>query len=363
MLLNSEKLPSRAKAKQMSTRKVYFVRFRHGHHSPHSGYSRITEYGEKFLNSQTIPVNKPLPRWLLRDRLYWRLARGTLGYTREAIAAELKVARHILSERDCIYHFLYGESNYHYAGQLNGLRGSRIVATFHHIPSSIQKVELIDWHLRQLAALICVGTNQIDYFSSFLDPKKLHFIPLGIDVEYYQPPASSMDRDPDLCIVVGENHRDFLTLRGVIELVSYLRPQTRFVCVMPPKGIPQLGTHPNLEARSGISEDELLKLYQTASLMVMPLRDATANNAVLESMACGLPMVISDIGAVRDYVGSEGAAVVPAFDARTMAEKIIELLANPSQRNDIGEKARTQSLKFSWPLMIEQLKCVYDSLD
>lgn len=347
----------------MIKRKIYFVRFRHGHHSPHSGYSRITEYGEKILNSHTIPVNKPLPRWLFRDRIYWRLARGTPGYTREAIAAELKVARRILVEKDCIYHFLYGESNYHYAGKLNGIRGSRIVATFHHIPSSIQKVEQIDWHLRQLSALICVGTNQVDYFAKFLDPKKLHFIPLGIDVEYYQPPTSLVDQDPDLCIIIGENHRDFLTLRGVIELVSYLRPQTKFVCVMHPKGIPKIGTHPNLEVRSGIAEEELLKLYQTASLMVMPLNDATANNAVLESMACGLPMVISDIGAVRDYVDSESAAIVPAFDARKMAEKIIELLTNPSQRHELGQNARLQSLKFAWPKAIERLRCVYDSLD
>lgn len=347
----------------MSTRKIYFVRFRHSHHSPHSGYSRITEYGEKILNSKVIPVKKPLPRWLIRNRIYWRLARGTPGYTREAIAAELKVAQHALKEPNCIYHFLYGETNYHYAGKLNGLRGSRIVATFHHVPSAIQRVEQIDWHLRQLSAITCVGTNQIKYFSSFLDPKKLHFIPLGIDVEYYQPPSSSVNRDPNLCITVGENYRDFLTLRGVIELVSYLRPQTRFVCVMPAKSIPKLGTHPNLEIRSGIPEEELLKLYHTASLMVMPLLDATANNGVLEGMACGLPMVVSDVGAIRDYVNPEGAAIMPAFDTRKMAEKIIELLTDQVQRDEIGQQARLQSLKFAWPAIIERLKNVYDSLD
>ena len=347
----------------MSARKIYFVRFRYSHHSPHSGYSRIAEYGEKLLGGKTIPVKKSLPRWLLRNRIYWRLARGTPGYTREAIAAELKVARHILKEPNCIYHFLYGETNYHYAGKLNGLRGSRIVATFHHVPSAIQKAAQIDWHLRQLSAITCVGTNQIEYFSSFLDPKKLHFVPLGIDVEYYQPPSSPEDRDPDLCITVGENYRDFLTLRGVIELVSYLRPQTKFVCVVPPKGIPKLGTHPNLTVQSGIPEEELLKLYQTASLMVMPLTDATANNAVLEGMACGLPVVVSDIGAVRDYASPESAAIVPAFDARNMAEKIIELLANHAQRKEIGQQARLQALKFAWPAVIEQLKNVYDSLD
>jgi glycosyltransferase involved in cell wall biosynthesis len=182
-------------------------------------------------------------------------------------------------------------------------------------------------------------------------------------VDYYQPPSAFESRDPDLCIVIGENYRDFPTLRGVIELVSYLRPKTRFVCVMPPKGFPQVGNHPNLDLRSGISEDELLNLYQTAALMVMPLHDATANNAVLESMACGLPMVISDVGAVRDYVDPAGADLLPPYDARRMAESILALLDAPQRRAEMGEHARRQSLKFAWPVVIEMVKNVYESLD
>lgn len=347
----------------MHTRKVHFVRFRYSHHSPHSGYSRISEYGEKMLNSGTIPVAKPLPRWIIRERILWRLARGTPGYTREAMAAELKVARRIFMERGCIYHFLYGETNYHYVGRLNGLRGNRIVATFHLPPVGIQKSVQIDWHLQRLSALICVGSNQVKYFSSFLDPQKLFLVPLGIDVDYYQPSAPYRDRDPDLCIIIGENYRDFPTLRGVIELVAYLRPQTRFVCVMPAEYFPRLGAHPNLELRSGIPEAELLRLYQTAAVILMPLRDATANNAILESMACGLPMIVSDVGAIRDYVTPESAAIVPAFNARAMAEKVVGLMEDPIRCAELGQQARIQALKFAWPSVIQQVKKVYESLE
>ena len=346
----------------MTSRKIRFIRFRYSHHSPHSGYSRIAEYGEKLLGGETIPVSKPVSPLLVRQRMFWRLAKGTPGYTREAMAAELSVARRVMSERDCIYHFLYGETNYHYAGMLNGLRDNHIVATFHLPPANIKKVVQIDWHLSKLEAILCVGTNQIDYFANFVDRKKLHFVPLGVDVEYYQPPASFEERDPNLCIVIGENYRDFPTLRGVIELVAYRCPQIRFVCVMPPKGFPLVGTHPNLELRSGISEDELLGLYRSASLMVMPLHDATANNAVLESMACGVPMVISDVGAVRDYVSPAAAELLPPHDARVMADRVLALLSNPQRLAEMGEQARQQSLKFAWPTVIEQLKSVYDSI-
>ena len=346
----------------MRTRKIKFVRFRFGHHSPHSGYSRITEFGDKYLNSQVIPVEKPLSRRIIRERMLWKIASGTPGYTRAAMAAELKVAQNIIREPSCIYHFLYGEITYHYAGYLNNLRDSRIVATFHLPPIGIRKSIQIDWHLKQLAAIICVGRNQVDYLSKFVDREKLHFIPLGLDVEYYQPPASFEDRDPDLCIVIGQNYRDFPTLRGVVELVAYLRPQTKFICVMSKDGFAQLGHHPNLELRTGIPEEELLSLYQTASLMVMPFIDATANNAVLESMACSLPSILSDVGAIRDYVNPDMSVLVTPHDAKEMAMKVIELLDNPEMRLDIGEKARAQSLNFTWRKTIERHKAVYESL-
>lgn len=346
----------------MHMRKINYVRFRYSHHSPHSGYSRITEFGEKYLNSQVIPVDKPLSRRIIRERMLWKISSGTPGYTRAAMAAELKVARHVLRETGCIYHFLYGEITYHYAGYLNNLRDSRIVATFHLPPAGIRKSIQIDWHLKQLAAIICVGRNQIEYFSRFIDRDKLHFIPLGLDVEYYQPPESIYDRDPDLCLIIGQNYRDFPTLRGVIELVAYLRPQTKFTCVMSPKGFANLGQHPNLELRSGIPEEELLSLYQTASLMVMPCIDATANNAVLESMACSLPAVLTDVGAIRDYVDPKGSVLVAPFDARSMAEKVIDLLDNPGKRVEIGERARVQAHNFSWEKVTEMHKSVYESL-
>jgi glycosyltransferase involved in cell wall biosynthesis len=148
----------------------------------------------------------------------------------------------------------------------------------------------------------------------------------------------------------------------VIELVSYKRPKTRFVCVMPPKNFPLIGTHPNLDLRAGIPEEELLSLYQSASLMVMPLHDATANNAVLESMACGLPMVISDVGAVRDYVNPAGAELIPPYDARCMAERVCNLMDNPQKRAEMGIQARNGALRFNWPAVIEQLQAVYQSL-
>ena len=341
---------------------VRYVVFRYSHHSPHSGYSRLAQYGVSQNNGEVITVSKPLSRKIIRERMLWRLAKGTPGYDRAAMAAELKVAGHILKEKGYIYHFLYGETTYHYSGYLNNVNGNRLLATFHLPPSGIRKAVQIDSHIRQLSAVICLGRNQQEYFAELIGPERVYFVPLGLDTEYFTPPDSFESRDPNMCLFVGENYRDFPTFRGVLELVAYKYPDIHFVAVLPSRSFDLIGQHPNLSLRSGIPESELLALYRTASVLVMPLQDAVANNAVLESMACGLPMVVTDVGAVRDYVSPESCVLVPPFNSRCMAEEVMNLLDQLDERKKLAENSRKQALKFSWPAIVKQMDTLYSAI-
>jgi glycosyltransferase involved in cell wall biosynthesis len=343
-------------------RNLRFVVFRYSHHSPHSGYSRTAEYGAKLFNSETIRVEKPLSRSLIRERMLWKISAGTPGYDRTSMAVELKTIRRMLGERNSIYHFLYGETTYHYAGVLNRRRNNHVVATFHLPPVGIRKAIQIDWHIKQLSAIVCVGNNQREYFEPIVGVERVFFAPLGVASDYFVPPESFASRDPDLCLIVGENYRDYPTLRGVIELVAYLRPKTKFVILTPPRNKELLGEHPNLTYTSGISEDELLKLYQTASVLLMPLLDATANNAILEGMSCGLPVVVTDVGAVRDYVDPACGMLTKPKQARAMAEAVVDLLDHDSERAKMSSKCREQALKFSWEESVGKLRSVYEAL-
>jgi len=125
----------------MLDRNLRFVVFRYSHHSPHSGYSRVAEYGTKLFNSETIRTEKPLSRKLIRERMLWKISAGTPGYTRTSMAVELKTVQRMLSERDSIFHFLYGETTYHYAGLLNHKRNNHVVATFHLPPVGLEFVK------------------------------------------------------------------------------------------------------------------------------------------------------------------------------------------------------------------------------
>jgi glycosyltransferase involved in cell wall biosynthesis len=346
----------------VSQSNLHYVVYRYNHHSPHSGYSLTAKFGEEILGADVIRLSKPVSKVIVRDRIYWWLAKGTPGYTREAILAELKVVLSLLKERNSTYHFLYGESTYHYAGLLEHHRGNRLIATFHAPLVGLKKRVQIDWHLKKLSGVICLGTSQMDYLSKIVGANRVFKSSLGIDVNYYVPPETFRSRDPDLCVFVGENYRDFPTLRGVIELVCYKRPNTRFVGVVPEQSHALIGVHPNLELRSGIPEGELLDLYQSASLMVLPMCEAVANNSILEAMACGLPQIVTDVGDTREYVSHDCAVLTPKNDARRMADTVLELLDATKDLERMSIAAVLQAQEFAWPKVITQLDTIYSTL-
>src|SRR5206468_3316004 len=56
-----------------------------------------------------------------------------------------------------------------------------------------------------------------------------------------------------------------------------------------------------------ISDTALLNLYNDSRLLFLPLIDATANNSLMEASACGVPIITSDLPAVREYTNNSFA--------------------------------------------------------
>jgi glycosyltransferase involved in cell wall biosynthesis len=332
------------------------VAYHHSRHSPHAGYDGLARYASAALRA------RPVSRRLVPKRLMSRLASGVLAYDWESLATELRAAADLLRRRGCTYHVLYGENTYHYLGLLEGFRRNRIVATFHLPVWAHHQAVRSERHLRRLSAVVCVGRNQLDYFTGLIGADRTFFVPHGVDAEPFTPPDDVAARDPDRYLFVGEHLRDFVTLRAALNRIAAVLPHARCVAVTGNAEVSRYDTDAGVLRRPDVSETELLRLYRGTALLLLPLIDAVASNTILEALACGLPIIATDVGAIRDYVTPECAILVPPGDAAALAAAAVELLNDTPRRQAMALAARRRALAFAWPEIVRQLRAVYDAV-
>ncbi|MGQ9698639.1 MAG: glycosyltransferase family 4 protein [Armatimonadota bacterium] len=94
------------------------------------------------------------------------------------------------------------------------------------------------------------------------------------------------------------------------------------------------------------SEGQVVQILQQSDIFLLSSLSEGIGNAVLEAMSCGLPVVTTDCGGMREAVtdGVEGF-VVPVRDPYTMADAILRLARNPELRQWMGHAARERVLR------------------
>lgn len=92
--------------------------------------------------------------------------------------------------------------------------------------------------------------------------------------------------------------------------------------------------------------DQVAELLPAFDLFVLTSRLEGVPTAVLEAMSCGLPVVVTDVGAVRELVedGITGY-IVPPLDPEAIARAILRLARAPDLRGAMGEVARRRAVE------------------
>jgi glycosyltransferase involved in cell wall biosynthesis len=103
----------------------------------------------------------------------------------------------------------------------------------------------------------------------------------------------------------------------------------------------------NIELSGWADDKKKVHLLRNALMVIMPSRYETQGIVALEAMACGKPLVVSDIPELRYVMQSEAGISFKTGDALSLAQSMKDLMAT-SERKEMGQRGREYVKGFTW---------------
>lgn len=226
------------------------------------------------------------------------------------------------------------------------------------------------------------------------DIRRVTVIPPGVDLTHFYPrPAAEararlgLDPDAHLILFVGRIE----PLKGIETLFQAVaRLRAEGLCDVRRTIVALVGGNPNASTATGDYNAELARLqrlreqldlselvtfigaqdqdalpdyYAAAEMVIMPSHYESFGMVALEAMACGTPVIASEVGGLAYLVrDGETGFHVPDRDPEILADRICRLLSNPGRRRQFGEQAARHAQAYSWQLIAERIIAVYEGV-
>ena len=189
----------------------------------------------------------------------------------------------------------------------------------------------------------------------------------GVDTELFSPnPGVARNANELLCVGrASDPNKGLVTL---IDALLYLPDSLRLTLVdyavpdnLARKRAIALGIADRVNIVGRVPLDELVALYQRATLVVVPSRYEGFGLPAAEAMACGTPVVACAAGALPEVMSTGGGGLlVPPNDPEALAAGIRKLLEDPGLRAELGVVGRKGvEAAYSWPRVARRTAEIY----
>jgi glycosyltransferase involved in cell wall biosynthesis len=317
----------------------------------HAGYERLPEYTAQLTRCEAVAIRSTRAARYLGGALAQLRGLKRQGSTSLA-HIEMRLRRRL--HRPDVTHILYGENHLEFFKvRKNWPRD--IVTTLHLPPRCWDDAQRAT--LKKLKSAILLYQRDRDFFEDHVGDGRTAIAPHGVDVEFFRPAAAPPSHEPPRLLFGGVWLRNEPMLVRVAMRLLERRPELRFDLLIPQHHVNSEFLRPLLahEASTvycGLSDAQLLRFYQCGYLMLLPMDDSGANNTILEALACGLPVVTTNVGGVADYGGGEVYPLVENNDDQAMVNLVENYLENVQFRNAVSAAARTfAATNLAWPVV------------
>lgn len=330
------------------------------HHSAYSGYERIAHYMQELCDVSVLTWGKDVPTVGTEVPTTWVWTPSTDVFLERRLLLSLS-ATFRASDFDLV-HSLYSVPGFFPSFK------SKTLATVHIVPEISPDnlwLRYKGWWQKALfsrcSGVVAVSQNLRTVVQEKYKPRRVVFIPHGIDVEHFSPEGKRKDyfdaigEGFDLvCLSLGLHGGDIqetLRLAGIFRNILFVVTGTE---------LPASPETNNVRTVSRFSETKMLEAYNSCDLFFRPLRFATANNSLLEAMSMGKAIITDKIPGVVDYLDDESAFLV---ENREYEEAFRVALDDKNDRGRRASNAFNRARQnYDWSLIAKETKEVYEEI-
>jgi glycosyltransferase involved in cell wall biosynthesis len=216
--------------------------------------------------------------------------------------------------------------------------------------------------------VLAVSENDRDFFLRYAAKERMSVIPTGVDVNYFRP--SPGKEDPESIVFTGSMdwiaNEDGITLfiEKVLPIVRQRFPRAKLSIVgrKPSERLKRIAAREQGVEVTGTVKDIRPYLGRGCVYVVPLFVGGGTRIKIYEAMASGKAVVSTNIGAEGLPVHG-GEDILLADDPEAFAKCVVDLLANPARRKQIGESARRLvSENYSWNAVGKNLANVLEAV-
>lgn len=335
---------------------------------------------EKTLMRERVPVHCPRIPKIIKDH-FPRWGTRVIG----SLLGLFTLVRLMASQRPKILHFCLPGS-YVLGGIASILTGVRPRVMSRRSLNHYQDTRFFLRYLEKMLhkRIDLLSGNSKAVLENLIDeevPKeKLRLIYNGVDLSGFSITDFSRDihgefsipTDATILIIVANlfPYKGHLDLLQALDQIKFDLPDPwRCLCVGDDRGH---GPDLSMESdRLGLSENvlwigertDIPDLLATADISILCSHEEGFSNSILEAMAAGLPMVVTDVGGNAEaVVNGETGIVTPPRNSSALASAILRLANNRDLRIKMGVAARVRAHEFSFSSSVNFYEKMYQEL-
>lgn len=219
-----------------------------------------------------------------------------------------------------------------------------------------------DWKqiINNLSGIISVSTNNKNLLISngFVDPSmRMKVIPNGVDYTLFHPMNKAECREqlgfPQNAFIIAYTGA-FTINKGIDRLNAALKKCDNVYSIFMGEGAVQPDCD-NILLAKRVNNIEVAKYLNAADIFVLPTKGEGCCNAIVEALACGLPVISSNLAFNDDLLNSDNSIRINVESVDEISDAIITLRDNTSLRDRLAENARKDGQRLNIQLRAKRI--------